>query len=134
MIKIEIVLFFFIGLFSVGIDFSIYLFIVFFDVIPVSMAKIVGFLAGTLFAYFANRSWTFSDVERMSKSVVRFIIVYLCSLMANVFVNKLFLLLFIDVGFVFQLAFFIATIVSASINFIGMKFFVFTQPLKVEIK
>jgi putative flippase GtrA len=134
MIKRELVLFSIIGLLTVAIDFFIYLSIIFLDILPVSMAKTVGFLAGTLFAYFTNRFWTFSDVERISKSAVRFIIVYLFSLMANVMINKSILWLCIDVRFSFQLAFFIATSVSACLNFIGMKFFVFAEPSKVEIK
>jgi len=134
MIKRELVLFSIIGLFTVGIDFFIYLAIIFLDIFPISIAKTISFLSGTLFAYFANRFWTFSDLERISKSLMRFIMVYLCSLITNVLINKSILLLLIDQRFSFQLAFFIATSVSAFLNFIGMKFFVFTEPTKVKIK
>jgi putative flippase GtrA len=48
-----------------------------------------------------------------------------CTLGANVLVNALILKLLADVEFAIQLAFLLATGASASLNFVGMKFFVF---------
>jgi putative flippase GtrA len=90
------------------------------------------FLAGTLFAYFANRFWTFGHKPHPPGSSWRFAILYAATLVVNVFVNSLTLRLLADMTAIVQLAFLMATGISASLNFLGMKFFVFTTEAAAE--
>jgi putative flippase GtrA len=46
-------------------------------------------------------------------------------MMFNVFVNSISLGLFINSNLKVQISFILATIISATINFVGMKYFVF---------
>ena len=134
MIKRELVLFAFVGSASVLLDFLSYLFFIYFKLVEISVAKAIGFLVGTLFAYYANRFWTFGHNALVSGSSWRFALLYTSSLGANVYINKFMLEFLADIEVAFQLAFIIATGISASINFIGMKYFVFNPISKVSIK
>jgi putative flippase GtrA len=89
------------------------------------MAKVTGFLVGTLFAYFANRFWTFGHKLHAPGSAWRFAVLYASTLGANVLINSLTLKLLAGTAVAFELAFLLATGISASLNFLGMKLFVF---------
>ncbi len=91
----------------------------------VDVAKATGFLVGTLFAYFANRFWTFGHKSHAPGSAWRFSALYASTLGANVLINALALRLLADVAATLQLAFLLATGFSACLNFLGMKLFVF---------
>ena len=84
-------------------------------------AKGLGFIAGTFFAYLANRFWTF-EASAVRGRLLRFLVLYLTTLVINVGVNAAVVAVAgtspIGLGF----AFVVATGVSASLNFIGMKF------------
>jgi putative flippase GtrA len=90
-------------------------------------AKAAGFLTGTVFAFFANRQWTFAatNAGRLHWEMPSFAIVYACSLLANVAVNSAVLGQMGRSEFVITAAFLLATGVSATLNFLGMKFLVF---------
>jgi len=125
MIKRELVIFLIVGASTVLVDFITYLGLIEFQVMDVDMAKATGFLVGTLFAYFANRFWTFGHKSHAPGSAWRFAVLYASTLGANVLINALSLKLLADTSVAFQLAFLLATGVSASLNFLGMKLFVF---------
>ncbi len=125
MIKRELVIFLIVGASTVLFDFIIYRGLIEFQVMAVDMAKATGFLFGTLFAYFANRFWTFGQKSHAPGSAWRFSALYASTLGANVLINELALKLLDDIAIAFQLAFILATGVSASLNFLGMKLFVF---------
>ena len=161
MIRRELPIFLVVGTLTVLIDFLTYRGLIWAQVFSVDMAKGTGFIVGTLFAYFANRFWTFGHKAHAGGSVWRFIIVYSITLAVNVLVNS-FLINWIpdnfptlldgliavnkfisNYGFIndeiktilakllnkaeiaIQIAFLVATITSATLNFFGMKFFVF---------
>ncbi len=132
MIKRELSIFFIVGVLTVAIDFSIYRGINYLGLDSVSIAKGLGFAGGTLFAYFSNRFWTFKERDARPGSLGRFAIVYLISLAANILVNYLGILVLshffklIDYQNAIFFAFLFATGVSASLNFLGLKLFVFT--------
>lgn len=133
-IKRELAIFLIVGLLTVAIDFLLYrgiLYIKPFGFESVNLVKGFSFIGGTIFAYFANRFWTFNQQSTRAGSVVRFIMVYLLGLGANVVVNHFsinwFNTLFPTTELGIVLAFILATGVSAALNFIGMKFFVFTD-------
>lgn len=125
MIKRELVIFLIVGASTVLVDFITYRGLIDFQVMEVDMAKATGFLVGTLFAYFTNRFWTFGQKSHKPGSAWRFSALYASTLGANVLINALALKLLADMAVAFQLAFLLATGVSASLNFVGMKLFVF---------
>ena len=127
MIKRELVIFLIVGASTVLVDFMTYRGLIEFQVMEVDMAKATGFLVGTLLAYFANRFWTFGHKSHIPGSAWRFSALYASTLGANVLINALALKLLSDTAVAFQLAFLLATGVSACLNFLGMKIFVFRQ-------
>lgn len=165
MIKRELGIFLIVGSLTVLIDFLTYRGLLWAQWFNVETAKGIGFLTGTVFAYFANKWWTFGHKSHAKGSVWRFILVYSLTLSVNILVNSLLMhwlsdflpvawnlvsaeQLFInhikpvlDHGqlllnkltsqeIAIQLAFLVATISSAALNFIGMKLFVFkTKPI-----
>ncbi len=94
----------------------------------VAVAKGAGFVTGTVFAYFANRRWTFSNARPRTGSGWRFTALYASTLLVNVVANAVVLaiaLRFVPASFAVLLAFLCATGLSAVLNFVGMKFWVF---------
>ena len=137
MIKRELIIFLIVGLLTVALDFFIYIELSYLGVGNINIAKGLSFIGGTIFSYFANRFWTFQRQDIRSGSVGRFLIVYIVGLIANILVNHVGLLIlnnFMDLINSHQalfLAFVLATGISAILNFLGMKFFVFTNsPLR----
>jgi putative flippase GtrA len=125
MIKRELSIFLIVGALSVLVDFISYHGLVELKLMEVDIAKASGFLAGTLFSYFANSFWTFGHISERMGSAWRFSALYASTLCVNVLFNALALKLLLDVPAAFQLAFLLATVVSACLNFMGMKFLVF---------
>lgn len=129
MIKREFAIFVIVGACTVLVDLMAYYSLIQFQVTEIGIAKGVGFLVGTLFAYFANRIWTFGHSSHAQGSLWRFLVLYSSTLSTNVLINAVVLHLFTDSNAVFQLAFLLATLSSACLNFLGMKFFVF-KPIR----
>lgn len=125
MIRRELAVFLIVGLLTVLVDFLVYRGLVWMGLMGVDMAKATGFLVGTVCAYFANRFWTFGHRPHASGSSWRFAFLYAVTLGVNVFVNALLLALLGGIAVAVQIAFLLATGVSASLNFLGMKLFVF---------
>lgn len=134
MIKRELIIFLMIGASTVLFDFLTYSGLTEFQVMEVGMAKTTGFLVGTLFAYFANRFWTFGQKLYAPGSIWRFLILYATTLCANVLMNAFALKLLASMALAFQLAFLLATGASACLNFLGMKFFVFKSISPPELQ
>ena len=129
MIRRELAIFLIVGSSTVLIDFLTYRSLVWLHLLGIDMAKATSFIIGTVFAYFANRFWTFGHKRHVPGSPLRFAILYTGTLGANVCVNALMLVLLANAAAAIQVAFLLATGVSASLNFLGMKFFVFrTKP------
>jgi len=131
MIKRELAFFLVVGASAVLIDLIVYRGLIGYQVIQVDMAKATGFLVGTLFAYLANRFFTFGHKAHVPGSAWRFSALYASTLCANVLINAFALTMLADVGAILY-AFMLATGVSACINFLGMKFFVFRQSQALE--
>lgn len=125
MIRRELPIFLIVGTLTVLVDFSTYRGLAAFALVGTELAKAAGFIAGTAFAYVANRVWTFGHVSHRPGSAWRFAALYSSTLGANVLVNWFALKLCADTVGAVQIAFILATGVSASLNFAGMKFFVF---------
>jgi putative flippase GtrA len=121
MMRRELAVFLVVGLMTVLVDLAVYRTVLVAGMGSVALAKATGFLAGTLFAYFANKAWTFGHARPAPGSALRFVLVYGATLLANVSVNAS--VLSLGAGTMF--AFLAATGVSAALNFAGMKFLVF---------
>lgn len=111
------------GVCAVGTDFSVYFILDLF--INADIAKAIGFLAGSIFAYFVNKLWTFEQKEKSVYETIRFIALYASTFFVNVGINHL-VLDSLSIAWIGILAFLTATAVSTILNFLGMKFFVFT--------
>ena len=127
MIRRELAVFLVVGTLTVVVDYLGYRVLAGSGLLDTPAAKAAGFLAGTVFAYVANRFWTFGRHVHAAGSVVRFGILYALTLGVNVLVNSAALVLLDNPAIRVPLAFLLATGTSATLNFIGMKFFVFRQ-------
>ncbi len=126
MIRRELPIFMFVGCLTVALDFIVYRGLAHFLLCDINLAKASGFIVGCIFAYFANRFWTFRPQSTGSGSLWRFALVYAVGLVANVLINQgIFSSWDSPAGL--YVAFLLATGVSATLNFMGMKWFVFTQ-------
>ncbi|EFL91634.1 putative membrane protein with GtrA-like domain [Candidatus Regiella insecticola LSR1] len=129
MIKRELSLFLLVGTLTVLVDFLFYRSLIWLGAMGITTAKVIGFLLGTLFAYFANRFWTFVHRSPTTGSPWRFMFLYASTLCVNVLANALLLKWLTDI----RLAFLLATGLSALLNFLGMKLFVFKDKTASEL-
>nr|WP_301541448.1 GtrA family protein [Herbaspirillum rubrisubalbicans] len=113
-----------VGVLTVMVDFCTYRLLLWGSVLDVATAKTIGFLTGTVFAYVANRLWTFRHTQS-GGSIPRFALLYACTLGINVCINSAVLRLAGHSQAAIGAAFILATGCSAVLNFLGMKFFVF---------
>lgn len=127
MIRREAATFLVVGCITVLVDFASYTLLQTWIGMPVGVAKGLGFLIGSGFAYFANRHWTFGHQEPVRGSAWRFVLLYAITLAFNVLVNASSLHALQDMPWARQGAFLVATGVSAFLNFLGMKYLVFRQ-------
>ncbi len=125
----ELGIFLIVGTLTVIVDFVIYRGLVTGLAADVDLAKAVGFVSGTVFAYVFNRFWTFGDRQHAAGSAARFIVLYGATLAINVLINRagLEILRSLETAVSVPMAFVLATGVSAALNFIGMKWFVFRE-------
>ena len=119
----EVARFIRVGLVTVGVDYACYMALLWLGV-SIAPAKAAGFICGAVFAFYANRTITFRALGRRH-AALWFATVYLASLVSNVAVNKVVLMVFPQA---ITLAFLVATGVSATMNFVGMKYLVFSKP------
>jgi putative flippase GtrA len=144
MLKKQIIVFIILGILTVIIDYIVYNSLLYTlrdkeisDLYIDIFSKALGFLSGTIFAYFANKYITFKNQKYYGKTLFKFITLYIMTLLINVLVNSstiniLYLIniesnsvIKIDVNDIYLFAFLAATGFSATLNFIGMKWFVF---------
>ena len=122
----ELLKYIFVGLSTVLIDFLIYKFLIKFIVIY--LAKTISFLSGTFFSYQLNRTWTFKSREKTLSQFIKYLIIHITSLVLNVFINSLLLNTFSKNYFLsYEVSFLIATLTSATYNFLFIKIFIFNN-------
>lgn len=85
------------------------------------IAKMLSFFLGSIVAFMINKYWTFEKYKKSYKQIIKFGILYITTLAANIIINH-FALYLLELVF---LAFLIATGVSTILNFLGQKFWVF---------
>jgi putative flippase GtrA len=123
MMRKELGRFLIVGSITVAIDLASYRLLLLLGV-DISIAKGLGFAIGTVFAYFANRLWTFTAEGGYRRFLV-FCALYLTTLAINVGANDLVVWLLGRDELALAAAFLVATGISATLNFMGMKFLVF---------
>ena len=122
----ELLKYIFVGLSTVLIDFLIYKFLIKFIVIY--LAKTISFLSGSFFSYQLNRTWTFKSGEKTLSQFIKYLIIHITSLVLNVFINSLLLNTFSKNYFLsYEVSFLIATLTSATYNFLFIKIFIFNN-------
>lgn len=143
----QITKFFIIGVSAVLVDFIVYYLLSDLLALNIDISKGTGFMVGTIYTYYLNKLWTWKYTEKSNKGMImKFALVYAVSFIFNILINKYGLKLIpeCDVRLTLDskagntlnlfsikghkfLAFFLATLVSAVINFLGQKFLVFKQ-------
>ncbi|TNF30151.1 MAG: GtrA family protein [Bacteroidetes bacterium] len=105
-----------------------------FDGIPnESVAKFFSFLCGMSVTYTFNKLWTWKKNDRSKLRMFKFMLLYGFSLGMNVASNSFFLYVLheyssvLDLPYKYFIAFVGATGISACINFVGQKFWVFRE-------
>ena len=93
--------------------------------VPVAIAKAIGFVSGTVYSFFMNRTFTFKHDSSNKEQVVGFVFVYTFTMGMNLVMNELGLFIFGKGEIGINISFVIAAFASAAVNFIGMKKFVF---------
>ena len=122
----ELLKYIFVGLSTVLIDFLIYKFLIKFIVIY--LAKTISFLSGTFFSYQLNRTWTFKSGKTKLSQFIKYLIIHITSLIINVVLNSLLLNTFSKNYFLsYEVSFLIATLTSATYNFLFIKIFIFNN-------
>jgi putative flippase GtrA len=121
----ELTIFLVVGGLTVVVDYLIYRGIFLMGLLDINLAKGAGFLAGTVFAYFANRLWTFGTSAHAAGSAWRFAALYALTFLINTYANAFMLSFLSGIPNSVQAAFVIATGLSAALNFLGMKTLVF---------
>ncbi len=113
------------GLIAVSTDFLFYNALV--TVIPIDTAKGCSFIFGSIAAFFLNKLWTFNDQSTIGQAVIKYAGLYSATFLSNVAVNHFSLLLLPDMKF---LCFLLATGTSTILNYIGLKYWVFSNSNK----
>jgi len=131
LLESEVVRFLIVGGTTVLVDLIFYFTFIYigFDTL---ISKGSSFFLGTVFAYFANQKYTFRlNLDATTKRVIFFILLYMSTLFINVLINESLLVLTGQTKLSFVIAFICATFISASINFVGMKYIVFDMRRKL---
>lgn len=132
----QLVRFGYVGFVTVLIDFALYRVLTAAGA-PVAPSKALSFVVATVCAYLLNRAITFR-AEGGRREVTRFALLYSFALLVNVAMNELMLALLPDSSsFEVEAAFLVAQATSSTINFVGMRQFVFTnraQPVSEHVE
>tara|TARA_Y100001968_G_C19440190_1_gene762094 strand:+ start:2644 stop:3045 length:402 start_codon:yes stop_codon:yes gene_type:complete len=123
--KKQFMLFLIVGISTVIIDYTFYNLILYLNYTE-NVSKLISFLVGTIYAYQANRIWTFSYKTNNFNTGILFFSLYIFSLYINVIANS-YAIKTITLSYESKIkfAFIFATMISAAINFLGMKYIVF---------
>ncbi len=105
---------------AVAVDFIAYMALK--SIIDMSVAKAISYVMGAAMGFLINKYWTFESKTFRFREIFKYIILYSCSALINILVNKLALYVLKSV----LLGFYCATGISTIINFLGQKFFVFS--------
>lgn len=117
-----------VGLTATAIDFVSYTLLSL--VLPTWSAKSIGFAIGTITGFFLNRAWAFRYRGPSSEAFLKYLLLYVATLFVNVLVNQSSLALLVDVEGAKFIAFTVATLVTATINYLVINKFIFNSEAK----
>lgn len=121
---LEMIRFTTVGIFAVAIDFIVYFVLIFFFPHLTIFSKALSYICGNIVSFVGNRQFVFYASENHPlKQILPFTLLYGSTLIINNVINEWILNLY---G-IKLLAWFIATAVAVSINFLGLKFIVFKK-------
>ena len=87
------------------------------------LSKRVSFILGSIWAFLANKHYTFRSSVPARKEIIPFSLLYLSTYLANGWVHDMTW----DISDIDWLSFLTATATSTIINFLGQKFIVFRR-------
>ena len=123
----KIVRFVLVGGCSTGIDFVIYVLLSM--QIPITISKGISMISASVFSYFVNKQYTFSNKEKTTLAyLIKFYLTFGANFMVNLGTNYF---VYSKTGLKL-LAFVMATICGMTVNYIGQRFFVFNDKEKAE--
>ena len=125
-LKYDVTRFLVVGFTTVLIDLIFYLILINFS-FEIAISKGVSFSIGALFSYFVNRSYTFQSSKSGLLRFVFFASLYILTLIINVLSNEIILSFLSFLNYSLFIAFLLATAISATLNFLGMKYFIFSS-------
>lgn len=95
--------------------------------IALSISKGISYILGAIIGFVINKLWTFESKQFQMNEIGKYTILYICSAIANMFINAIIIWIFSSAFF----AFLCATGTSTIMNFLGQKFFVFSKEDKI---
>jgi len=126
MIRRELNFFILNGIVSVALAYFVYRVLVFEIIFDVNWANGVAYISGMLYGFFSNRKWAFQDRGFVTnKKITRYILLYMLTLIVNVTINATILNNLKGVYGAVIFSFLIAIGFSTTLNFIGLKYFVY---------
>ena len=114
------------GVISVAIDYLVYIFF-YHNFFGNSISKSIGFIMGTLFSFYSNKKYNYKIKGNTYRYLIYFLLLYFVTLFLNVFINKNLIFILSNNLYRIQISFLIATVISATMNFLGMNFLVFKK-------
>ena len=118
----QLILFFICGLTSFSVDAFLYHTLL--PMVMIPTAKGFSFIGGTVTSFTLNKYITFRQKQFSSEEIIRFAALYACTLCLNIGINQLGIHLF---NGRLPSAFLLATAITAIVNFIGQRGWVFKQ-------
>ena len=119
----QILKFLLVGGIAVCIDAISYALLVDQATIEHGLSKRISFILGSIWAFWANKYFTFRSSVPLGKEIVLFLLLYLSTFLANGWMHD-FIFELSSLGW---LSFLTATATSTTINFLGQKFVVFRK-------
>lgn len=111
-----------VGIIVVCIDFGSYKFLINIFDFDVSISKRFSYIIGALFSFFLNKTITFKSCTVKLEEPLLFIIVYFIGFVSNSFVHDILINYFKG-----NIPFYVSTLSSIMINYLGQKFIVFKK-------
>jgi putative flippase GtrA len=91
------------------------------------LAKAVGYISGTIYSFYVNRSFTFKRDSSNREQVISYLFIYVVSMFLNTGINQAGLTLLGTGEIGINASFVTAAVASAAFNFVCMKRFVFKR-------
>lgn len=116
-----------VGLSATVADLFVYASLVHFFDLSIGLAKGIGFVTGTFLGFVLNRGWTFSSNSKPTAKFFQYSVLYAFSLCVNVAINTGVINTLGKSFIASAVAFSVATIVTATLNFMVLQGVIFAK-------